>query len=61
MKWILILTLAGPFQSSPVAISRAGEFESRELCLAAGNAWLKQMGKGYVWSRPHALCVESRR
>lgn len=48
--WILILTM----ERGAPAITTA-EFESRQLCIDAGDRWMRQV-KGYI-SRSTALCV----
>lgn len=57
MKFILILTLF--YYKGPSVI--AVEFESKEACLSAGDAWLKEMKKvsekTMVYMIPNAMCV----
>ncbi len=62
MKWVLILTLFGDpgyyGQRNPT-IASVPSFSSRAACLAAGNAWLKQLPRftEYGPYAPRALCV----
>jgi hypothetical protein len=55
-EWILILTIVAGGYSAP-AITQAGPFDTRALCLKAGSAWLKQRG-AYNLRSKDALCVQ---
>lgn len=44
MKWVLILTLLGPYhREAGVSVQYVPGFTNKEQCILAGNAWLKQM------------------
>ncbi len=55
--WILILTIRATGQHG-MPVTAIDGFKTRESCLAAANAWLKQMSAvPYSRGEPRALCV----
>lgn len=66
MKWVLILTLLGPYyKDSTVSVQHVPGFTNKEQCIRAGNAWLKQMRtvtpSSYTYmdnGKARALCVQ---
>jgi hypothetical protein len=55
--WVLILTIRAVGQHG-MSIAAVDGFKSRESCLVAANAWLKQMNEMQnARGTPRALCV----
>ena len=60
MKWVLILTLTGLWDTGP-AITSIANFYSREECIAAGNEWLNQLRRARddrSRTSAYAVCVQ---
>jgi len=56
-EWVLILTVVAGTYSAP-AMTQAGPFQSRELCMKAGGFWLREI-TAQSQTRS-AVCVQSR-
>ena len=45
MTFVLILTIAGAFNSSPIFILSVPGFQSEENCMGAARTWLKEQSR----------------
>lgn len=61
MNWVLILSLVSLHSNGGSSLQTVEGFDSKEDCMAAGNAWLTQMRewRDTGWSPPaaRAICV----
>lgn len=57
--WILILTMVATHHYGGSSISTTPPFRDEASCMAAANAWLKQVANNYPAQRPTALCVKA--
>jgi hypothetical protein len=58
--WILIFSMFAGSNNGMVEVS-APIFHSQASCVAAGNAWLKQIAATeQPWRKNFALCVQDR-
>ena len=58
ITWILVLTISTGEWNGGLSVHSVPGFKTKEACMFAGSAWLKQMKESRV-IRPMALCVSA--